>query len=96
MERSAPLPVHIDRCIGTYADGSEALATSVPLCASRIHTLRLSGYPADILEVLNHLCGPSPLESLALRVCNAVEAIYLSETVRERHAKLPPPHVRNY
>ena len=84
MERSAPLPIHIERQIGaTFADGVEALAASGLLSASRIRTLRLIGRPADILKALNRLCGPSPLESLSLCVTDMGEPVDLPETLCE-------------
>jgi hypothetical protein len=91
MERSAPLLVHIDRVIGvTSADGVEALTASGLLSASRIRTLRLLGHPADIPKVLNHLCDPSPLESLSLCVADTGESVDLPETLCERDT----PHFR--
>jgi len=70
MERSAPLSMHIDMRIGArYEDGLESLAAlELLFTAPRIRTLRLSGYPDDILSVLHCLRRPSPLESLNLRV----------------------------
>ena len=91
MERSAPLPVHIDRYIGESSRiGVKALATSGLLSASRIRTLRLIGRPADILEVLNHLCSPSPLESLTLLITGAEEPVNIPETLCARDT----PHFR--
>ena len=91
MERSAPLPVHFDRPIGPYfADTAAALAASGLLSASRIRTLRLFGPPADILEVLNHLRSPSPLESLTLCITSAEELVNIPETLCARAT----PHLR--
>lgn len=76
MERSSPLPVHVDIRISSgstnstsscsspspmAADGLHPLAASELLfVASRIRTLRLAGLRADILHVLNRLRSPSP------------------------------------
>ena len=91
MERSAPLPMHIDRSVGTtFGDEVEALAASGLLSASRIRSLRLSGPIADILKSLNYLCGPSPLESLSLSMIDMGGRVRLPETMCERNA----PHFR--
>ena len=91
MERSAPLPVRINRQIGaTSADGVDALAASGLLSATRIRTLRLLGKTADVLEVLNHLCSPSPLEALSLFVISTAEPVDLPEALCERDM----PHFR--
>ena len=81
MERSSPLPVHVDIRISsgsansssspaTMADGLHPLAASELLfVASRIRTLRLAGLRVDILHVLNRLRSPSShLESLTLSI----------------------------
>ncbi|KAH9022381.1 hypothetical protein EDB83DRAFT_86928 [Lactarius deliciosus] len=70
IERSAQLPMRIDmRIRPCFADGLEALAASKLLLRSPgIRTLRLSGYRADILNILDHLCSPSSLENLDLWV----------------------------
>jgi hypothetical protein len=80
MERSSPLPVHVDIRIScssstnssssSFADGFHPLAASELLfVASRIRTLRLSGLRSDILHVLNRLRSPSSkLESLTLSI----------------------------
>jgi hypothetical protein len=80
MERSAPLPLHVDIRIScssstnsswsSFADGFHPLAASELLfVASRIRTLRLAGLRSDILHVLNRLRSPSSkLESLSLSI----------------------------
>jgi len=80
MERSSPLPVHVDIRIScssstnssssSFADGFHPLATSELLfVASRIRALRLSGLRSNILHVLNRLRSPtSKLESLTLSI----------------------------
>ena len=83
MERSSPLPVHVDIRISCssgstnnsssssfFADGFHPLAASELLfVASRIRTLRLAGLRSDILHVLNRLRSPSSkLESLTLSI----------------------------
>ncbi|KAH9023096.1 hypothetical protein EDB85DRAFT_1992705 [Lactarius pseudohatsudake] len=70
IERTAQLPMRIDmRIRPCFADGLEALAASKLLLASPgIRTLRLSGYRADILKIVDHLCSPSSLENLDLWV----------------------------
>ena len=80
MERSSPLPVHVDIRIScssstnssssSFADGFHPLAASELLfVASRIRTLRLAGLHSNILQVLNRLRSPSPkLESLTLSI----------------------------
>jgi hypothetical protein len=82
MERSSPLPVHVDIRISsgstnspsspssTAADGLHPLAASELLfVASRIRTLCLAGLRADILHILNRLRSPSfQLESLILSI----------------------------
>ena len=79
MERSSPLPVHVDIRIScgrstfsssSFADGFHPLAASELLfVASRIRTLRLAGLRSDILQVLNRLRSPSSkLESFTLSI----------------------------
>ncbi|KAH9061332.1 hypothetical protein EDB87DRAFT_414563 [Lactarius vividus] len=70
MERSTPLLMRIDISIGASCrDGLGLLAASELLTTtSRIRTLRLSGSPNDIINVLGRLRSPSPLESLSLRL----------------------------
>ena len=82
MERSSPLPVHVDIRISssstnsssspssTAVDGLHPLAASELLfVASRIRTLRLAGLRTDILHILNRLRSPSSqLESLTLSI----------------------------
>jgi len=69
VERSAPLLMSIDiRIRPCFEDGLGSLAASKLLLTSRIRTLCLSGYRADILSILDRLCGPSPLEALDLWV----------------------------
>jgi hypothetical protein len=80
MERSSPLPVHVDIRISCssrtnsssspFTDGFHPLAASELLfVASRIRTLRLAGLRRDILHVLNRLRSPSSkLESLTLSI----------------------------
>jgi F-box-like len=80
MERSAPLPVHVDIRIScssstnssssSFADGFHPLAASELLfVASRIRTLRLAGLRNNILHVLSRLRSPSSkLESLTLSI----------------------------
>ncbi|KAF8494207.1 hypothetical protein F5888DRAFT_678514 [Russula emetica] len=80
MERSSPLPVHVDIRIScssstnssssSFADGFHPLAASELLfVASRIRALRLSGLRSNILHVLNRLRSPtSKLESLTLSI----------------------------
>jgi hypothetical protein len=79
MERSSPLPVHVDIRIScssstnsswSFADGFHPLAASELLfVASRIRTLRLAGLRSNILHVLNRLRSPSSkLESLTLSI----------------------------
>ena len=80
IERSSPLPVHVDiriSCSSTtnsssssFADGFHPLAASELLfVASRIRTLRLAGLRSNILQVLNRLRSPSSkLESLTLSI----------------------------
>jgi hypothetical protein len=80
MERSSPLPVHVDIRIScssstkssssSFADGFHPLAASELLfVASRIRTLRLAGLHSDVLHVLNRLRSPSSkLESLTLSI----------------------------
>ncbi|KAH9174531.1 hypothetical protein EDB89DRAFT_2067468 [Lactarius sanguifluus] len=70
IKRSAQLPMRIDmRIRPCFADGLEVLAASKLLLRSPgIRTLRLSGYRADILKILDHLCSPSSLENLDLWV----------------------------
>ncbi|KAI9432479.1 hypothetical protein H4582DRAFT_2102290 [Lactarius indigo] len=70
IERSAQLPMRIDmRIRPCFADGIESSAASELLLISpRIRSLRLSGYRADVLSILDHLSSPSPLEALDLWV----------------------------
>lgn len=80
MERSSPLPVHVDIRIScssstntsssSFADGFHPLAASELLfVASRIRTLHLAGLQSNILHVLNRLCSPSSkLESFTLSI----------------------------
>lgn len=83
MERSAPLPVHIDiRISTTSTDGLHPLAASELLfAASRIRTLRLVGLRTDILRVLDRLRSPSPLESLELGVVDSGQVVDLPEAL---------------
>ncbi|KAH8989871.1 hypothetical protein EDB86DRAFT_2773664, partial [Lactarius hatsudake] len=76
MERSSPLPMHIDMRIGAcYRDGLESFAALELLLIARIRTLRLSGYTDDILNVIHDLRRPSPLVSLSLQaVPNRVQS----------------------
>ncbi|KAH9055323.1 hypothetical protein EDB87DRAFT_1641793 [Lactarius vividus] len=96
IERSAQLPMRIDmRIRPCFADGLEALAASKLLLASPgIRTLRLSGYRADILKILDHLCSPSSLESLDLWVMAYASdyvdlpvALFGGKTPQFRHLK---------
>ena len=83
MERSAPLPVHVNLRISTTStDGLHPLAASELLfAASRIRTLRLVGLRADILRVLDRLRSPSPLESLDLCVVDSGQTVDLPEAL---------------
>ena len=92
VERSAPLPMRIDMQIGArFGDGLESLAASELLpSASRIRTLRLLGYGADVLKVLNRFCSPSPLESLSIWMTGMGEPVDLPEALCDRDA----PHFR--
>ncbi|KAH9174530.1 hypothetical protein EDB89DRAFT_548621 [Lactarius sanguifluus] len=87
-ERSAPLPMHIDIHVGPcFAGGFESLVASELLpSASRIRSLRLSGYPTDVLTVLNCLSSASSLESLSLWVTGTGEPVDLPETMCNRDA----------
>ena len=91
IERSAPLPMHIDTHIGAcYTNGLESLAASELLfTASKIRTLRLSGYPADILSVLDRIRSPS-LESLDLYARDSRQPVDLPEALFGGKA----PHLR--
>ncbi|KAI9453466.1 hypothetical protein BJY52DRAFT_1123570, partial [Lactarius psammicola] len=94
VERSSPLPMRIDMQIAPFfVDRLGSLVASELLpSASRIRTLRLSGYDADILKVLNRLCSPSPLESLSLSICTASigESVELPGALCDRDV----PHLR--
>ncbi|KAI9453467.1 hypothetical protein BJY52DRAFT_840654 [Lactarius psammicola] len=92
-KRSSPLPMRINMQIGAFfSDGVESLVASELLPpASRIRTLRLSGYPVDVLKVLNRLCSPSPLESLSLWVTGMGERVELPEALCDRDT----PHLRS-
>jgi hypothetical protein len=82
MERSAPLPVHIDIRISSSPGGLHPLAASELLfSASRIRTLRLVGLRVDILHLLNHLRSPSPLESLRFSIYDSGPPVQLPETL---------------
>ncbi|KAH8989730.1 hypothetical protein EDB92DRAFT_2089031 [Lactarius akahatsu] len=87
-ERSAPLPMRIDIHVGPcFAGGFESLAASELLpSASRICSLRLSGYTTDVLTVLNCLSSPSSLESLSLWVTGTGEPVDLPEAMCNRDA----------
>ncbi|KAH9022380.1 hypothetical protein EDB83DRAFT_86736 [Lactarius deliciosus] len=87
-ERSDPLPMRIDIHVGPcFAGGFESLAVSELLPpASRICSLRLSGYPTDVLTVLNCLSSPSSLESLSLWVTGTGEPVDLPEAMCNRDA----------
>ena len=96
VERSAPLPMRIDIHIRPcFADGLELLATSkLLLTCPRIRTLRISGYRADILSILDRLCSPTPLEALDLWVMayatddvNLPVALFGGEAPHFRHLK---------
>ncbi|KAI0252022.1 hypothetical protein BJV78DRAFT_1282017 [Lactifluus subvellereus] len=92
MERSTPLPVHVDIRISTSStDGLHPLAASELLfAASRIRTLRLIGLRVDILRVLDRLCSPSPLEALDLSIVDSGSLVELPETLFGGKA----PHLR--
>ncbi|KAH9023097.1 hypothetical protein EDB85DRAFT_1992709 [Lactarius pseudohatsudake] len=91
VERSAPLPMRINMHIRPFFHGGhESLAASELLAASKIRSLRLSGHPADVLEVLNRLCSPSPLVSLSLWVTRMGEPVDLPEAMCHRDT----PHLR--
>ncbi|KAH9046752.1 hypothetical protein EDB84DRAFT_620192 [Lactarius hengduanensis] len=85
-ERSAPLPMRIDIHVGPcFVGGFESLAASELLPpASRIRSLRLSGYTTDVLTVLNCLSSPSSLESLSLWVTGTGEPVDLPEAMCNR------------
>ncbi|KAH8977659.1 hypothetical protein EDB86DRAFT_3000352 [Lactarius hatsudake] len=87
-ERSAPLPMRIDIHVGPYfAGGFDSLAASELLPpASRTCSLRLSGYPTDVLTVLNCLSSPSSLESLSLWVTGTGEPVDLPEAMCDKDA----------
>ncbi|KAF8267424.1 hypothetical protein EI94DRAFT_1730491 [Lactarius quietus] len=67
IERSAPLPMRVHFLVGYSSIETYRLAASELLSASRMRTLSLAGYPNNVLDILNRICGPSPLESLSLR-----------------------------
>ena len=83
MERSAPLPVHIDIHISTLStNGLHPLAASELLfAASRIGSLRLAGLRIDILSVLDRLRSPSSLESLELCIVDSGQTVHLPEAL---------------
>ncbi|KAH9055324.1 hypothetical protein EDB87DRAFT_1641794 [Lactarius vividus] len=91
VERSAPLPMRINMHIRPFFhSGLESIAASELLSASRIRSLRLSGHPADVLEVLNRLGNPSPLVSLSLWVTRVGEPVDLPEAMCDGDT----PHLR--
>ncbi|KAF8260508.1 hypothetical protein EI94DRAFT_900234 [Lactarius quietus] len=93
IERSSPLPMHIDIVVDHMVIGSDGLkppAAPEPLPASRIRTLSLAGFPTDVLKVLNRLCSPSPQESLNLTLISIGSPIDLPESLYGRDA----PHLR--
>ncbi|KAH9967063.1 hypothetical protein BGW80DRAFT_1447592 [Lactifluus volemus] len=85
LERSAPLPVHIDVRISSSPGGLQGLhplaASELLFSASRIRTLRLVGLRVDILHLLNHLRSPSPLESLCFSIYDSGPPVQLPETL---------------
>jgi hypothetical protein len=86
IERSSPLPM----CIKTTY-GLKTLPGSELLSSSRIRTLHISGYPRDVLELLNNLSSPSPaLESLSLRFPDRGDHFEIPEALCSGDA----PHLR--
>ena len=83
MERSAPLPVHVDIRVSTSStDSLHPLAASELLfVASRIRTLRLIGLRTDVLRVLDRLRSPSPLEALTLSIYDSGPPVDLPESL---------------
>ncbi len=100
MERSFPLPVHVDIRISSgtnpsssSANGYHPLAASELLfVASRIRTLRLAGLRSDILHVLNRLRSPSSkLETLSLSIYDSGgPSVYLPASLFGGNDKAAP------
>jgi hypothetical protein len=97
IERSAPLPMTIINIINDTPTplepqgvkslpASELLSTS----ASRIRSLSLVGRNADVLNALNRLCRPSPVESLILVLVSFGDPVNLPESLFGGDA----PHLR--
>ncbi|KAF8267423.1 hypothetical protein EI94DRAFT_1325479 [Lactarius quietus] len=93
IERSAPLPMHIDIYISHINPIARlaSLAAAELLASSRIRTLSLSGSPIDVLNVLSRLSNPSPIESLSLKVFDDREPVDLPDALFGRDA----PHLRH-
>jgi hypothetical protein len=92
LERSAPLPVHINiRISASSPEGLHPLAASELLfAASRIRTLRLVGLRVDVLRVLNRLRSPSPLEAFCLSIVDSGPPVDLPDALFGSKA----PHLR--
>ncbi|KAF8267426.1 hypothetical protein EI94DRAFT_1730495, partial [Lactarius quietus] len=94
IERSAPLPMRINILISHMVSSREygltPFAAPVPLPASRIRTLSLAGAPSDVLNILNRLSSPSPLESLSLTLISTGHPIDLPKSLYGGDA----PHLR--
>ena len=90
IERSSPLPMHINIPINVpgmeMCTGHYVLPVSELLSTSRIRTLTLSSRPDPILHVLERLCNPSMLESLCLRFPDMGEPVDLPESLYGRDA----------
>jgi hypothetical protein len=97
VKRSAPLPMTIiiivnDVRVPVQPYGVNSLAALELLSTSepRIRTLGLQGRPADVLNVLNRLCRPSPLGLLRLSLLNRGGPVDIPESLYGGDA----PHLR--
>jgi hypothetical protein len=92
LERSTPLPVHINiRISASTPEGLHPLAASkLIFAASRIRTLRLVGLRDDVLRVLSRLRSSSPLETLCLSIVDSGPPVDLPDALFGSKA----PHLR--
>ena len=84
IERSSPLPMHIIILLNPNRVthyGFNSRAASELFSTSRIRTLKLSGRPDSVVNVLSRLCNPSLLHSLSLRLPDLGDPVEIPESL---------------